>query len=111
MAPGRKGRIIKRTIVITVVAVLSLGMEVSGWLARGARRSRPRCRGRPCTRSCRSCSSRAPVWRGASARARVPSRLMVAFAVLWIPLTFFRVVENIGWLWPLLYGVAPVVGG
>ena len=36
MAPGRKGRIIKRTIVITVAAVLSLGMEVSGWLVTSA---------------------------------------------------------------------------
>ena len=37
--------------------------------------------------------------------ARVPARLMVAFAVLWIPQSFFRVIEDVGWLWPLVYGI------
>ena len=87
MAPGRKGRIIKRTIVITVAAVLSLGMEVSGWLVTrdGARVIAPRCR----TSTLHAivplvflaCAGVA--W--SIGPARVPSQLMVAFAVLWIP--------------------------
>ena len=35
----------------------------------------------------------------------VPARMMVAFTLLWIPVPFFRVIEDIGWLWPLLFGV------
>jgi signal transduction histidine kinase len=107
MAPGRKGRIIKRTIVITVAAVLSLGMEVSGWLVTSATAPEylPEV-------SYSTLHSIVPLVFLACAGvawsigpARVPSQLMVAFAVLWIPVTFFRVVEDIGWLWPLLYGI------
>ncbi|GAA1810380.1 sensor histidine kinase [Agromyces neolithicus] len=104
MAPGRKGRIIKRTIVITLVAVLSLSMEVSGWLITSPE-DRPEV-------SYTTLHSLVPLVFLACAGvawsigpAKVPSRLMVAFAVLWIPLTFFHVVENLGWLWPLLYGM------
>ena len=104
MAPGRKGRIIKRTIVITVAAALSLGMEVSGWFATPPA-DRPDV-------SYTTLHSMVPLVFLACAGvawsigpARVPSRMMVAFAVFWIPNTFFHVVQDIGWLWPLLYGV------
>lgn len=104
MAPGRKGRIIKRTIVITVAVVLSLGMEVSGWFV-----TPPDLRPEA---SWTTLHSLVPLVFAACAGvawsigpALIPSRLMIAFTVLWIPLTFFRVVEDVAWLWPLLYGM------
>ena len=68
MAPGRKGRIIKRTIVITVAAVLSLGMEVSGCARDGTRRSARGVVDDPALDRAARVRSRAPAWRGASAR-------------------------------------------
>ena len=44
MAPGRKGRIVRRTIAIAAVVAVSLAMEVSGFLATPDGRG-PRCRG------------------------------------------------------------------
>jgi signal transduction histidine kinase len=104
MAPGRKGRIIKRTITITVVVAASLAMEVSGFLATPEESRREvswitlhvivalvfaACAG--------------VAW--SIGPARWPARLMVAFPLVWIPLSFFRVIEDLGWLWPILYGV------
>ena len=104
MAPGRKGRIIRRTIIITAVVIASLGMEVSGFLATPSD-LRPEV-------SWTTLHTIVPLVFAACAGvawsigpSRVPARLMVAFLLVWIPLSFFRVIEDVGWLWPLLYGV------
>ncbi|WP_022889807.1 sensor histidine kinase [Agromyces italicus] len=104
MAPGRRGRIIRRTITIASVVALSLAMEVAGFLA-AAESERPEV-------SYVTLHAIVPLVFAACAGvawaigpSRVPARLMVLFPVVWIPLTFLRVIEDLGWLWPLLYGV------
>ena len=105
MAPGRRGRIIRRrTAIIATVVALSLAMEITGFFATPAG-ERPRCRTRPCTRWCRSCSRRAPGVAWAIGPNAVPARLMIAFVVLWIPQTFYQVIEQLGWLWPIVRGI------
>jgi len=104
MAPGRKGRIIKRSITIAVVVALSLTMEVTGFIAT-PHGERPEV-------SYTTLHAIVPLVFAACAGvawaigpSRVPARLMVLFPVLWIPLSFLRVIEDIAWLWPLVYGV------
>lgn len=104
MAPGRRGRIIRRTLAITAVVALSLTMEITGFLAT-PETERPEV-------SYVTLHSLVPLVFAACAGvswaigpSRVPARLMVLFPVVWIPLTFLRVIEDLGWLWPLLYGV------
>ncbi|MCD5346341.1 histidine kinase [Agromyces sp. H3Y2-19a] len=104
MAPGRKGRIIRRSITIGIVVALSLGMEVAGFVATPAA-ERPEV-GYTTLHAIvplvfAACAGVA--W--AIGPSRVPARLMVLFPVFWIPVPFLRVVEGLGWLWPLLYGV------
>ena len=103
MAPGRRGRIIRRTIVIAAVAALSLTMEISGFLA-APEELRPEV-------AWTTLHSLVPLvflacaGTGVGPRLHaVPARMMVAFAVLWIPVTFFNVIKDIGWLWPIVYG-------
>lgn len=103
MAPGRKGRIARRTAIIVAVIVLSLWMEVAGFQAT-PEEFRPEV-------AYVTLHAIVPLVYAACAGVAwslgpnpVPARMMVAFVVLWIPVTFFRVVEDLGWLWPLLYG-------
>ena len=103
MAPGRRGRIIRRTIIIAAVAALSLTMEISGFLA-APEELRPEV-------AWTTLHSLVPLVFLACAGTAwslgptpVPARMMVAFAVLWIPVTFFNVIKDIGWLWPIVYG-------
>ncbi|MGW9632362.1 sensor histidine kinase [Agromyces sp. NPDC055520] len=104
MAPGRKGRIIKRTITIAIVVAASLTMEISGFLAT------PEALRREV--SWTTLHAIVPLVFAACAGvawaigpSRLPARLMVAFPLVWIPLSFLRVIEHIAWLWPLAYGV------
>jgi signal transduction histidine kinase len=103
MAPGRKGRIARRTAIIVAVIVLSLSMEVAGFQAT-PEEFRPEV-------AYVTLHAIVPLVYAACAGVAwslgpnpVPARMMVAFVVLWIPVSFFRVVEDLGWLWPLLYG-------
>ncbi|RXZ69710.1 sensor histidine kinase [Agromyces albus] len=104
MAPGRKGRIVKRSAVIAAVVAVSLAMEISGFLAT-PEGERPEA-------SWTTLHAMVPLVFAASAgvawgigSALVPARLMVIFPLLWIPQTFYRVIEDLGWLWPLVRGV------
>jgi signal transduction histidine kinase len=104
MAPGRKGRIIRRTVVIAGVVTLTLVMEFSGFVATPEEL-------RPEVSYVTLHTMVALVYAACAGVAwslgptPVPARMMVAFTVLWIPVQFFRVIEDIGWLWPLLFGV------
>lgn len=104
MAPGRKGRIIRRTVVITLVVATSLVMEITGFLAtpESARREL----------SWTTLHAIVPLVFAACAGvawaigpSRLPARLMVVFPLVWIPLSFLRVVEHLAWLWPIVYGL------
>lgn len=104
MAPGRKGRIARRTAVITVVVALSLWMEVAGFLAT-PESERPEV-------SYTTLHAIVPLVFAASAGVawrisptRVPPRLMVAFVVLWIPQSIYYVIGGAAWLWPIVRGV------
>ncbi|KRE21150.1 hypothetical protein ASG80_13910 [Agromyces sp. Soil535] len=103
MAPGRRGRILRRTIIIAAVVALTLTMEISGFVATPEEL-------RPEVSYVTLHTMVALVYAACAGVAwslgptPVPARMMVAFAVLWIPVTFFRVIEDIGWLWPLVYG-------
>lgn len=103
MAPGRKGRIARRTAIIVAVIVLSLWMEVAGFQATPEEFR--------LEVAYVTLHAIVPIVYAACAGVAwslgpnpVPARMMVAFVVLWIPVSFFRVVEDLGWLWPLLYG-------
>jgi hypothetical protein len=103
MAPGRKGRIARRTAIIVAVIVLSLSMEVAGFQATPEEFR--------LEVAYVTLHAIVPIVYAACAGVAwslgpnpVPARMMVAFVVLWIPVSFFRVVEDLGWLWPLLYG-------
>lgn len=103
MAPGRKGRIARRTAIIVAVIVLSLWMEVAGFQATPEEFR--------LEVAYVTLHAIVPLVYAACAGVAwslgpnpVPARMMVAFVVLWIPVSFFRVVEDLGWLWPLLYG-------
>ncbi|WP_448005721.1 sensor histidine kinase [Agromyces bauzanensis] len=104
MAPGRKGRIARRTAVITVVVALSLWMEIAGFLAT-PESERPEV-------SYTTLHAIVPLVFAACAGVawrisptRVPPRLMVAFVVLWIPQSIYHVIGGMEWLWPIVRGV------
>lgn len=104
MAPGRRGRIARRTAIIATVVVLSLAMEVTGFLATPPG-ERPEV-------SYSTLHAMVPLVFAACAGVAwaigpnaVPARLMIAFVVLWIPQTFYQVIEQLGWLWPILRGI------
>jgi signal transduction histidine kinase len=104
MAPGRKGRIARRTAVIVVVVALSLWMEVAGYAATPAA-ERPEV-------SYTTLHTIVPLVFAACAGiawrispTRVPARLMIAFVVVWIPQSIYYVIGGIDWLWPIVRGV------
>ncbi|GAA1962557.1 sensor histidine kinase [Agromyces allii] len=104
MAPGRKGRIIRRTITIALAVALSLAMEISGFLATPAD-ERPEV-------SYTTLHALVPLVFAACAGvawhigpARTPARLMIAFVVTWIPQSFYYVIGGWQWVWPVLRGV------
>ena len=104
MAPGRRGRIARRSVLIGAVIAASLLMEISGFLA-----SAP---GAHQEVSYATVHAMVPIVFAACAGVAwaigptdVPARLMVAFPLLWIPQTFYVVIEDLGWLWPLFRGV------
>ncbi|WP_157002246.1 sensor histidine kinase [Agromyces laixinhei] len=104
MAPGRRGRIIKRSIVIALVVAASLMMEISGFLATPESLRREV--------SWTTLHAIVPLVFAACAGvawaigpSRLPARLMVVFPLVWIPLSFLRAIEHVSWLWPFVYGV------
>lgn len=104
MAPGRRGRIARRTAVIVAVVALSLWMEIAGFQATPVA-DRPEV-------SYTTLHAIVPLVFAACAGiawrigpTRVPPRLMVAFVVLWIPQSIYYVIGGIDWLWPLVRGV------
>ncbi len=105
MAPERRKRIALRAAAIAGVSVLSLTMEVWGFLVTPVA-VRPEV-------SYVTLHAVVPLVFAACAGVAwvigpnpVPARLMILFVVLWIPLTFFNyVIGPIGWLWPFVRGV------
>ncbi|WP_234661881.1 sensor histidine kinase [Agromyces marinus] len=104
MAPGRRGRIARRSAVIATVVALSLFMEVSGYLATPVD-LRPEL-------AWTTVHAMVPLVFAACAGVawalgpgRVPARLMILFVLFWIPQAFYPVIEQLGWLWPILRGV------
>lgn len=104
MAPGRRGRIIKRGIVIGLVVAASLAMEISGFLATPESDRREV--------SWTTLHAIVPLVFAACAGvawaigpSRLPARLMVVFPLVWVPLAFLRVIEDLAWLWPFVYGL------
>ncbi|WP_395245902.1 sensor histidine kinase [Agromyces sp. MMS24-K17] len=104
MSPGRNGRVLRRTAIIVAVVSFSLFMEVSGFLATPtADREEVSYTTLHAIVPLVFAACAAISWRiGPTA---LPSRLMIAFVVMWIPQSFYRVIEDAGWLWPLLRGV------
>ncbi|GAA1510300.1 signal transduction histidine kinase [Agromyces terreus] len=104
MAPGRKGRIIRRTITITLAVALSLAMEIGGYLAT-PEPDRPEL-------SYSTLHALVPLVFAACAGvawhigpARTPARLMIAFVVLWIPQSVYLIIGEWEWVWPIVRGV------
>lgn len=104
MAPGRRGRIARRTAIIVTVVAVSLAMEITGFFATPAD-VRPEV-------SYSTLHAMVPLVFAACAGVAwaigpnaVPARLMILFVVLWIPQEFYQVIEQVGWLWPLLRGI------
>jgi signal transduction histidine kinase len=104
MAPGRRGRIARRTAIIATVVAVSLAMEITGFFATPVE-DRPEV-------SYSTLHAMVPLVFAACAGVAwaigpnvVPARLMIAFVVLWIPQTFYQVIEQVGWLWPILRGI------
>ena len=104
MAPGRKGRIIRRSIIIALVVAASLTMEITGFIATPESLRREV--------SWTTLHTIVPLVFAACAGvawaigpSRLPARLMVVFPLVWIPLSFLRVIEQVAWLWPFVYGV------
>lgn len=104
MAPGRKGRIIRRSITIALAVALSLAMAIGGFHATPVG-------DRPET-SYATLHAIVPLVFAACAgvawvigESRLPARLMVAFVVLWIPQSIYWVIGGLGWLWPIVRGV------
>lgn len=104
MAPGRKGRIIRRSITIALAVGLSLTMAVAGFHATPVG-ARPEI-------SYATLHAIVPLVFAACAgvawvigESRLPARLMVAFVVLWIPQSIYWVIGGLGWLWPIVRGV------
>jgi signal transduction histidine kinase len=104
MAPGRKGRIARRTAVITAVVALSLTMEIVGFQATpAAERDEV---------SYTTLHAIVPLVFAACAGVawqisptRVPPRLMILFVVLWIPQSIYYVIGEWAWVWPFVRGV------
>jgi signal transduction histidine kinase len=106
MAPGRRGRIVRRSVAIGVVIAVSLFMEVAGFRATPP--------GQPGSEevSYATVHVMVPIVFAICAGVAwgigpgvVPARLMLAFPLLWIPQSFYPVIEDLGWLWPLVRGV------
>lgn len=105
MAQGDRRRVARRAATIAAVVVLSLGMEISGFLATPAA-ALPEV-------SYTTLHAFVPLVFAVCAGVAwaigpnpVPARLMVLFVVVWIPETFFYyVVGQVGWLWPIVRGV------
>ena len=104
MAPGRRGRIVRRSIIIAAVVAVSLTMNVTGFVATPDEARREVSYTTLFAIVALVFAACAGVaW--SIGPSRLPARLMVVFPLVWIPLSFFRVIEDLGWLWPLLYGV------
>src|SRR5512134_3246880 len=98
MAPGRRGRIVRRGILIGAVIAASLFMEVTGFLA-----TPPADPGGEEV-SYATVHVMVPIVFAICAGVAwsigpgvVPARLMVAFPLLWIPQSFYPVIEDLGW--------------
>ena len=104
MAPGRKGRIVRRTAVITVVVALSLTMEVAGFMATpAAERDEVSYTTLHAIVPLVFAACAGIAWR--ISPTRVPPRLMIAFVVLWIPQSIYRVIGEWEWVWPIVRGI------
>ncbi len=104
MAPGRRGRIVRRSITIALAVALSLAMEIAGFHATPVA-DRPEIAYATLHAivplAFAICAGLAWV----ISESRWPARLMVAFVVLWIPQSIYAVIGSLGWLWPLVRGV------
>lgn len=104
MAPGRKRRILLRTLVIAAAVALSLTMEVSGYLATpSAERDEGSYVALHAMVPLVFAACAGVAW--ATGPSRLPARLMIAFVVLWIPQSIYHVIGDVGWLWPIVRGV------
>lgn len=101
---GARATAVRRGLVVAAAAAAVLAMEVSGWLATAAA-ERPEATWTTLHAVVPlvfiACA--AVAWR--IGPEPLPARIMIAVAVLWIPQTFYRVIEDAGWLWPLVRGV------
>ena len=93
MSPGRNGRVLRRAAIIVAVVSFSLFMEVSGFLATpAADREEVSYTTLHAIVPLVFAACAAISWRiGPTA---LPSRLMIAFVVMWIPQSFYRVIED-----------------
>lgn len=104
MAPGRKGRIARRTAVIIAVVALSLTMEIAGFLATpAAERDEVSYTTLHAIVPLVFAACAGVAWR--ISPTRVPPRLMVAFVVLWIPQSIYYVIGGWEWVWPFVRGI------
>lgn len=104
MAPGRKGRIARRTAVIIAVVALSLTMEIAGFLATpDAERDEVSYTTLHAIVPLVFAACAGVAWR--ISPTRVPPRLMVAFVVLWIPQSIYYVIGDWEWVWPFVRGI------
>ncbi|WP_246190818.1 sensor histidine kinase [Agromyces agglutinans] len=104
MAPGRKRRIALRTAVIVAAVALSLTMEISGFLATPeAERDEISYTTLHAAVPLVFAACAGVAWR--IGPTRIPSRLMIAVVVLWIPQSIYHVIGDLGWLWPIVRGV------
>lgn len=104
MAPGRKGRIARRTAVIIAVVALSLTMEIAGFLATpDAERDEVSYTTLHAIVPLVFAACAGVAWR--ISPTRVPPRLMIAFVVLWIPQSIYYVIGDWEWVWPFVRGI------
>jgi len=104
MAPGRKQRIVLRSAIIAGAVALSLAMEIAGYAATPvAERDEGSYIALHAMVPLVFAACAGVAW--ATGPAQLPARLMIAFVVLWIPQTIYRVIGDLGWFWPLVRGV------
>jgi signal transduction histidine kinase len=104
MAPGRKGRIARRTAVIVAAVALSLTMEIAGFQATpAAERDEVSYTTLHAIVPLVFAACAGVAWR--ISPTRVPPRLMIAFVVLWIPQSIYYVIGDWEWVWPFVRGI------
>ncbi|WP_394552892.1 sensor histidine kinase [Agromyces sp. MMS24-JH15] len=104
MEPGRERLSPAQLAILVGVFVLSVVMEVTGFLATpSADREEVSYATLHAVVPAVFLVCAGVAWR--IGPTPMPARLMVTFAVLWIPQSFYQAIEQAGWLWPILLGV------